>query len=95
MSELRFQELTPSRILNYILHQHGMRPEDVSVIGVGSWVTQVPSLEHGKVDALVAAGITIPFLQRRHPDLRLLFDTRTPELTKAALGVRKWPNRFY
>ena len=75
------------RVLNYILRQHGMKPEDVSVIGLGSWVTQVPSLEHGKVDALVATGITIPFLQRRQPDLRLLFDTRTPELTKAALGT--------
>ena len=77
------------RILNYILHQHRMRPEDVSVIGLGSWVTQVSALEHGKVDALVAAGVPIPLLQRRHPDLRILFDTRTPELTKAALGVEK------
>ena len=75
------------RVLNYILRQHGMRPEDVSVIGLGSWVTQVPSLEHGKVDALVATGITIPFLQRRRPDLRILLDARTPELTKAALGT--------
>jgi NitT/TauT family transport system substrate-binding protein len=37
------------RILNYVLRQHGMRPEDVSVIGLGA--TQVPPLEHGKVDA--------------------------------------------
>jgi NitT/TauT family transport system substrate-binding protein len=75
------------RVLNYILRQHGIRPEDVSVIGLGSWVTQVPSLEHGKVDAVVATGITIPLLQRRNPDVRILFDTRTPELTKAALGT--------
>ncbi len=77
------------RILNYILHQHRMRAEDVSIIGLGSWVTQVPALEHGTVDALVAAGVPIPLLQRRHPDLRILFDTRTPEFTKAALGVEK------
>jgi NitT/TauT family transport system substrate-binding protein len=77
------------RILNYILRRHGMRPQDVSVIGIGPSVTQVPSLEHGKVDAMFAAGITIPFLQSRHPDLRILLDLRTPELTKAALGVEK------
>ncbi|HKE28142.1 MAG TPA: ABC transporter substrate-binding protein [Bryobacteraceae bacterium] len=79
----------PQRILDYVLRQHGMKPGDVSVIGVGSWVTQVPALEHGKVDAMFAAGITIPFLQSRHPDLRILLDLRTPELTKAALGVEK------
>ena len=79
------------RMLNYVLHQHGMRPGDVSVIGLGSWVTQVPALEHGKVDALVASGATIPFLQRRHRDVRMLFDTRTPELTKAALGTERVP----
>jgi hypothetical protein len=63
-----------------------MRPEDVSMIGIGSWVTQVSALEHGKVDAMFVTGITIPFLQRRRPDLRILLDLRTPELIKAALG---------
>jgi NitT/TauT family transport system substrate-binding protein len=79
----------PHRILDYVLRQHGSRPEDVSVIGVGPWVTQVPALEHGKVDALMSTGIAIPFLQRRHPGLRILLDLRTPELTKATLGVEK------
>ena len=79
----------PQRMLDYLLRQHGMRSEDVSVISVGSWVTQVPALEHGRVDAMFVTGITIPFLQRRNPDLRILIDTRTPELTKAALGVEK------
>jgi len=77
------------RILNYVLRRHGMRPEDVSVIGVGPSVTQASSLERGKVDAILATASTIPFLQKRHPDLRILFDLRTPELTKTALGVEK------
>jgi NitT/TauT family transport system substrate-binding protein len=75
------------RILSYVLRQHGMRLQDVSVIGIG--VAQVPALEHGKVDAVFATGRTIPFLKRRHPDLRILFDLRTPALTKATLGVEK------
>jgi len=79
------------RILNYVLRRRGMRPEDVSVIGVGPSVTQVPSLERGKVDALFATASTASFLQRRHPDLRILLDLRTPELTKAALGVDQMP----
>jgi len=79
------------RILNYVLRQHGMRPEDISAIGLGPSVTQVPSLERGLVDVVMAQGVTITFLQRRYPDLRILFDTRTPELTKAALGVEEAP----
>ena len=75
------------RILNYVLRQHGLRPEDISAISLGPSVTQVPSLERGLVDVVLAQGVTIEFLQRRHPDLRILFDTRTPELTKASLGI--------
>ena len=77
------------RIFNYVLRRHGMRPEDVSVIGVGPSVTQVASLERGKVDAMFATASQIPFLQSRHSDLRMLLDLRTSELTKAALGVEK------
>jgi NitT/TauT family transport system substrate-binding protein len=79
------------RILNYILGLHGIRPEDINVIGVGPSVTQVPSLERGVVDVTLSQGVTISFLQRRHSDLVMLFDTRTPALTKAALGVEEMP----
>jgi NitT/TauT family transport system substrate-binding protein len=79
------------RLLNYILRQHGLRPEDVSAISLGPSVTQVPSLEHGVVDVVLAQGVTITYLQRHHPDFLLLFDTRTPALTKAALGVEEVP----
>jgi NitT/TauT family transport system substrate-binding protein len=79
------------RLLNYVLQRHGLRAEDISAIGVGPSVTQVPSLERGVVDAVLAQGVTITYLQRRHPDLRILFDTRTPELTQAALGVEEVP----
>jgi NitT/TauT family transport system substrate-binding protein len=75
------------RMLNYVLRQHGMRPDDVSVVSLGAVVTQVPVLERGKVDVVVAQGVTIPYLQRRHADLRILFDTRTPEAAKTAIGT--------
>jgi NitT/TauT family transport system substrate-binding protein len=79
------------RLLNYALQRHGLHPEDISAISIGPSVTQVPSLERGIVDAVLAQGTTITYLQRRHPDLRILFDTRTPELTQAALGVEEVP----
>jgi NitT/TauT family transport system substrate-binding protein len=79
------------RILNYMLRQHGMRPEDIHVIGLGTGATTIPSLLRGKVDVMLAQGNTITVLQRENPDLVMLFDTRTPDLTKAALGVEGMP----
>ena len=79
------------RILNYILRQHGMRPQDINVISLGTGPAQIPSLQRGKVDVLLAQGPTITYLQRENPDLTVLFDTRTPESTEAALGVEAMP----
>jgi len=79
------------RLLNYILLQHGIRPEEISVINLGPSVTQFPSLERGLVDVVLARGVAITYLERRHADLRILFDTRTPALTKAAVGVEEVP----
>jgi NitT/TauT family transport system substrate-binding protein len=79
------------RILNYILRQHGMRPEDIHVISLGTGPAQIPSLQRGKVDVLLAQGTTITYLQQENPNLVMLFDTRTPDLIKTALGVDEMP----
>jgi NitT/TauT family transport system substrate-binding protein len=78
-------------LLNYILHQHGMRPEDVSVIGLGSPSSQIPALERGKVDVLFATVITTTALQHRNPGLPILFDLKAPASSKALLGVERMP----
>lgn len=79
------------RLLNYILQQHGIRPTDVNVIGVGAAMTHASALERGVVDVGIAAGLTIHYLQRHHPSIRILFDTLTPESTKASLGFEEVP----
>jgi NitT/TauT family transport system substrate-binding protein len=79
------------RLLNQVLRRHGMQPEDIRVITVGPPVNQIPSVERGLVDVMLSPATTISVLRRRHPDLRLLIDTRTPEQTKEALGVEEVP----
>jgi NitT/TauT family transport system substrate-binding protein len=79
------------RELNEILRRHGMRPEDIRIISVGPPVNQIPAVERGLVDVILSAAPTISVLQRRHPDLHILIDLRTPELTKEALGVEEVP----
>ena len=81
------------RVLNEILRRHGMQPEDVRFITLGAPVNQIPSVERGLVDVNLSSAMTISVLQR-HPNLDILIDTRTPELTKEALGVAEVPVRF-
>jgi NitT/TauT family transport system substrate-binding protein len=68
-----------------------MQPEDVRTIAVGPTVNQIPAVERGLVDVMLSQAITISVLKRRHPDLQILIDTRTQELTKDALGVEEVP----
>jgi NitT/TauT family transport system substrate-binding protein len=75
------------RYLIEILRRHGMQPEDVRFITVGAPVNHIPSVERGLVDVMPCQGLTCSVLRRRYPNLLTLIDTRTPELTKAALGV--------
>jgi NitT/TauT family transport system substrate-binding protein len=79
------------RILNQVLRRHGMQPEDVRIVALGPPVNQIASVEHGLVDVMLSPPTTISVLQRRHPNLVTLIDTRTPGLTKEALGVEELP----
>jgi NitT/TauT family transport system substrate-binding protein len=74
-------------VLNYVLLRHGIKPEEVSVVGVGSGPSLAAALERGVVDIGLGAGLTIGYLEQRHPDLTYVFDTRTVASTKAALGT--------
>jgi NitT/TauT family transport system substrate-binding protein len=79
------------RVPNEILRRHGMQPEEVRTITVGPTVNQIPAVERGFVDVMLSQAITISVLRRRHPNLQILIDTRTLELTKEALGVEEVP----
>ena len=75
------------RLFNHILQVHGMSPDEVSVVGVGTGMSLVSSVERGVVDAGLLGPLTASYLQRRHPSLTILFDTRTPESTKVVVGT--------
>src|SRR5215469_197277 len=77
------------RVLNRILLLHGVKPEEVSVVGVGNGLSTALAIEHGKVDLGLGADLTISYLNRRFPNLTFLFDTRTAAATKEALGTEE------
>jgi NitT/TauT family transport system substrate-binding protein len=79
------------RVLNQVLRRHGMQPEDVRIVAVGAPSNEIASVERGLVDVMLSPPSTTSVLQRRHPNLLTLIDTRTRELTKEALGVEELP----
>ena len=75
------------RVLNRILLLHDVKPEEVSVVGVGNGLSNALAIERGMVDVGLGADLTISYLERRFPGLTLLFDTRTAAGAKAALDT--------
>ena len=78
-------------LLNYVLEQHGLAPDDVSVTGIGLAATAVAAMEHGKVNAAVMLEPALSQLQKRTRGIRFLVDTRTPEGVTEVFGIKDYP----
>ena len=79
-------------ILNYILAANGLAPEDVRTVSIGAGASSLAAIEHGQVDAAAVVGSAINMLEQRHPQLRLLSDTRTPRGAMAVFGSETFPS---
>jgi NitT/TauT family transport system substrate-binding protein len=76
--------------LNYLLSQHGLRGEDVAVVGIGAPATAVLAVEAGKVDAAVV-GAAMIVLRQRVPQLRVLAESFSLEGVRDSLGADEYP----
>lgn len=73
--------------LKYMLAQNDLDPNAASVVGVGVGATAVAALEQGRIAAVISPDPAITQLQSRHPDLRILSDTRREADTVALFGA--------
>lgn len=81
---------SPSQFyLNHLLLLSGLKPGDVSIVGIGMGATAVAALEHNQVDAAVLFGSAITESQNR--GLTILADTRTPQGLRALFDVDDYP----
>ena len=78
--------------LNYSLVSSGLSTADVSTVAIGTGAASVAAVEHGQVDAAELVGGAIPLMQRRHPEMKFLADTRTAEGAKAVFGSSAFPS---
>lgn len=72
--------------LKYMLAQNGLDPNAASVVAVGVGATSVAAMNQGQIDAAVTVDPALTHLQKEHPDLRILVDTRKEADTHALFG---------
>lgn len=71
--------------INYLLSKQGLKPTDISVIGIGQGNTVIAAVEHKQVDALANVDPTITVLENRGL-IKIMVDTRTEQGTRDIYG---------
>lgn len=72
-------------LLNFVLAKAGLKPTDVSVIGVGTGNGAVAAMRAGQIDAISNLDPVITLLQRSG-DLKIISDTRLPAESERVFG---------
>jgi NitT/TauT family transport system substrate-binding protein len=74
-----------NNFVNYLLGKDGVKPDEVSIIGVGGGATAVASVKRGEIDAISNLEPVISTLMR-DGSIFVLADTRTEDGSKAIFG---------
>jgi NitT/TauT family transport system substrate-binding protein len=72
-------------VVNYMLHKAGLKPDDVSIIGVGQAAGAVAAIRTGQIDALIVND-PVATLLTDSGDLRPLAEMRTEAGNKLVFG---------
>ncbi|MCX8957657.1 ABC transporter substrate-binding protein [Erwinia psidii] len=72
-------------VANVLLAKGGLKPGDVSFIGVGTAAGAVDALRAGRIDAIANTEPVISLLEKNH-DITVIADTRTVAGTEALFG---------
>ena len=71
--------------LNFYLAQGGLKPSDVSIIGVGSTAGSLAALRSGQIDGMSNVDPVMTMLEQKK-EVKILVDTRTPKGAEALYG---------
>lgn len=72
-------------MVNFLLAQAGLTPQDASFIGVGSAASAVAAIKKGELDAISHLEPVLSMLER-DGDIKIVVDTRTEAGTRALFG---------
>ncbi len=72
-------------VINYFIAQGGLKPSDVSVIGIGAGATVIAAIDQGRVDLISQTDPAVTILERAGK-VKVIAETRTPEGTQKIFG---------
>src|SRR3954467_9905759 len=72
-------------VINYVLAQGGLKPEDVAIIGIGQGATVVAAMDQGRVDVISQTDPAVTMLEKEGK-VKVIAETRTPEGTIKLFG---------
>ena len=92
-------------VVNYFISREGLKPSDISVVGVGLGATAISALKSGQIDAVSNTDPVMTKLEQ-DGDVKIIADTRTLKGTEQVLGgpmpagclyapvdfIKKYPN---
>lgn len=78
--------------LNHLLRRHGLNPEDVQAVTIGTAARALAAMEQRRVQAGVVSDLVARTLEKRHGAVTLLADARTPSGLKQIYGVESYPS---
>ncbi|HEV2574171.1 MAG TPA: ABC transporter substrate-binding protein [Beijerinckiaceae bacterium] len=72
-------------LMNFIMAKSGLAPSDAAYIGIGSAQSALAAIQKGEIQAISHLEPVLSFLERSG-DVRIVYDTRTEEGTRALFG---------
>src|SRR5919109_3263192 len=82
-------------VINYVLAQGGLKPTDVSIIGIGTGgATVIAAVDQGRVDVISQTDPAVTMLEK-DGKVKVIAETRTPEGTQKLFGGPMPAGSFY
>jgi NitT/TauT family transport system substrate-binding protein len=72
-------------VINYVLAQGGLKPDDVAIIGVGQGASVIAAMDQGRVDVISQTDPAVTMLEKEGK-VQVIAETRTPEGTVKLFG---------
>src|SRR5476651_89970 len=72
-------------VANYLLAKGGLKPTDVSIVGIGAGALVIAAVEQGRVDVISQTDPAVTILEKQGK-VKVIAETRTPEGTEKLFG---------
>jgi NitT/TauT family transport system substrate-binding protein len=72
-------------VINYFVAKGGLKPSDISVVGLGAGASVIAAVDQGRVDAISQTEPAVTLLEKSGK-VKVIAETRTPEGTEKIFG---------